>query len=429
METKNKIKKIAVAVAAALLAGSAAAADVTLYGVVDTGFSYTNTRSKVEGNGTSSKFGPQSDKQTQSTKSFSMDSGNSAGSRWGLKGSEDLGNGLKVGFKLESGFSSDTGKGSDDGLFNRESSISLSGSFGTIYAGRMGSLISDVGSVGWYGSMASPFGSGWGKIAGHEAVMHMQGRKNNTLVYMSPRFSGLQFSAQYSMGDEGKENKPSTDRYAAIGVDYQVGGLEIGFLVDWMNKDSSELNYGEDLAKLAANYGADTAKIDKDAWTINLAANYDCGFAKTFIAAQYFKNTSLNQSLTSAKNQIAPIAKILGIDGVDETKATEDIARLASAKGFGVNLGVDVPAFGGNAMLSVGYEDADLRIAKRKVASADVYSALAGYTYPISKRTSVYAGAGYTYNKLKASHEGKITGSGKIKGSVFQAMAGLKHTF
>ncbi len=412
------MKKIAVAVAAALLAGSAAAADVTLYGVVDTGFSYTNTRSKAEGTTSLKNID-----EAQSTKSFSMDSGNSAGSRWGLKGSEDLGNGLKVGFKLESGFSSDTGKGSDDGLFNRESSISLSGSFGTIYAGRMGSLISDLGSVGWYGSMASPFGSGWGKIAGHEAVMHMQGRKSNTLVYMSPRFSGLQFSAQYSMGDEGKENKPSTNRYAAIGVDYQVGGLEIGFLADWMNKNSSELNYAENLEEKGL------AKIDKDAWTINLAANYDCGFAKTFIAAQYFKNVSLNQSLTSAKNQLKPIANILGISKVDETKATEDIARLASAKGFGVNLGVDVPAFGGNAMLSVGYEDADLRIAKRKVASADVYSALAGYTYPISKRTSVYAGAGYTYNKLKASHEGKITGSGKIKGSVFQAMAGLKHTF
>ena len=226
------MKKIAVAVSAALLAGSAIAADVTVYGVIDTGLSYTNTREKISDAGWKIN-------SSTSERKFSMDSGNSAGSRWGLKGGEDLGNGYKIGFKLESGFSSDTGKGSDDGLFNREATLSISGPFGTVYAGRMGSLISDLGSVGWYGSMASPFGSGWGDIAGHQAVMSMQGRKNNTLVYMSPRFSGVQFSAQYSMGDDGNENKSFTDRYAAIGVDYQAGGLEIGFLADYMNKSTA----------------------------------------------------------------------------------------------------------------------------------------------------------------------------------------------
>ncbi|HBZ57942.1 MAG TPA: porin [Sutterella sp.] len=422
------MKKIAVAVAAALLAGSAAAADVTLYGVIDTGFSYTNTRSKAEGS--SSKLHPDKQKQAQSTKSFSMDSGNSAGSRWGLKGSEDLGNGLKVGFVLESGFKSDTGaQKDDDRLFNRQAFLSVSGDFGTVYAGRMYSLISDAGASGWYGAMASPFGSGWGQIAGHEAVMHMQGGKDNTLIYMSPRFSGFQFSAQYSMGGEGKENKPSTDRYAAIGVDYQAGGLEIGFLVDWMNKDSSELNYGEDLAKVRS----DATNIDKNAWTVNLAANYDCGFAKSFIAAQYFKNVSLNQGFKNNENQLNEsnlMKKYLGSD-FETDEALEDLGRLMSAKGYGINLGVDIPVFGGNAMLSVGYEDADLRVAKRKIASVDVYSVLAGYTYPISKRTSVYAGAGYTYNKLKGSANTPRIGSasGKIEGSIFQAMAGLKHTF
>jgi predicted porin len=394
------MKKIAVAVAAALLAGSAAAANVTLYGVVDTGFAYTTDRDKNTLNGAN---------ETTSSKSFSMESGNTAGSRWGLKGTEELGNGVTVGFKLESGFASDTGTSTQGGiLFGRESSINVSGSFGTIYAGRMGSLISDLGSVGWYGSMASPFGSGWKATAGHEAVMSMHGRLNNTLVYMSPRFSGLQFSAQYSMGDEGKENKPSTDRYAALGLDYQVGALEVGFLVDYTNKDSS--------AFTSDKYKSATVSdlIDKNAWTVNLAANYDFGVVKAFAAAQYFKNANPFDDATD--DAFTTDTKVAKLD------ADED--RMLSLKGFGVNLGVDVPVFGGNAKLSIGYADADVRYQKEKAGKLKGYTALAGYTYPISKRTGVYVGAGYTQYKADAKSV-----SGSFKSSKFQALTGLKHTF
>lgn len=78
-------------------AGSAAAADVTLYGVVDYGFLYNYT-DKQAANGTST------DENT-----LKLQSGVDAGSRWGVKGTEDLGNGLKVGFQLESGFNADDG--------------------------------------------------------------------------------------------------------------------------------------------------------------------------------------------------------------------------------------------------------------------------------------------------------------------------------
>lgn len=60
-------------------AGSAAAADVTLYGVVDYGFLYNYT-DKQAANGTST------DDNT-----FNLQSGVDAGSRWGIKGVEDLG--------------------------------------------------------------------------------------------------------------------------------------------------------------------------------------------------------------------------------------------------------------------------------------------------------------------------------------------------
>ena len=78
-------------------AGSAAAADVTLYGVVDYGFLYNYTdNQKADGTSTDDN-------------TFGLQSGVDSGSRWGIKGVEDLGNGLKVGFQLESAFNADDG--------------------------------------------------------------------------------------------------------------------------------------------------------------------------------------------------------------------------------------------------------------------------------------------------------------------------------
>lgn len=96
-------------------AGSAMAADVTLYGAVDTGFEYFHK--KDTDNGVSTK-----------SDTFDMQTGWDTPSRWGLKGSEDLGNGYKVSFKLESGFNSDDGTmGQNNRLFGREAGLTLSG--------------------------------------------------------------------------------------------------------------------------------------------------------------------------------------------------------------------------------------------------------------------------------------------------------------
>ena len=80
-------------------AGSAAAADVTLYGVVDQALNYTYT----------DVTGFDGAKTVDGRNTFEMGSGINAGSRFGLKGVEDLGNGYKVGFKLENAVSTDDG--------------------------------------------------------------------------------------------------------------------------------------------------------------------------------------------------------------------------------------------------------------------------------------------------------------------------------
>lgn len=84
------MKKTLTAVAVlGALSGAAMATEVTLYGVVDTGFTYQHTEGGDD--------------------SFAMTSGNYAGPRFGFKGTEDLGDNLTLGFVLEAGFNSDTG--------------------------------------------------------------------------------------------------------------------------------------------------------------------------------------------------------------------------------------------------------------------------------------------------------------------------------
>ena len=143
-------------VAAALLgtfaASAFAAPSVTLYGRVDTGLAYTHKNL---------------DNDTSSTNTVEMTSGFSTGNRWGLTGTEDIGN-AKVGFVLESGFNSDDGASGQDGrLFGREAQVNVSGAYGTLYAGRLGSVNSDNGTLGYLGDV-SAFPSGFG-IVGSQA--------------------------------------------------------------------------------------------------------------------------------------------------------------------------------------------------------------------------------------------------------------------
>lgn len=129
-------------------AGTSMAAEVTMYGVVDTGLLYQHgeASASIDGIGSASA----------EVDSFSMEPGTNSASRFGICGTEDLGNGMTVGFKLENGFESGTGAlKTDSKLFDRESTLFIKGGFGTVYAGRMGTLVSDAGSVGFYGSMAS----------------------------------------------------------------------------------------------------------------------------------------------------------------------------------------------------------------------------------------------------------------------------------
>ena len=144
-------KKTLIALAAlGAVAGTAAAADVTIYGRIDTSLRFSCIDHDVAN----------MDDET----SFEMASGNYTGSRVGIKGAEDLGNGLKVGFVLENGFDADDGSyDSNERLFGREAIVYLEGDFGKLAAGRMGILNGSAGSFAIGGNF-NPFTTGWGDV-------------------------------------------------------------------------------------------------------------------------------------------------------------------------------------------------------------------------------------------------------------------------
>lgn len=364
-------------------AGSSMAADVTMYGIVDTGLAYTHDdfEATLNAQGVSEKL------LDEKSDNFRMDSGNHSSSRFGIKGTEDLGNGMKVGFKLENGFKSDSGAlGTDGSLFDREATLSIGGTYGTLYMGRMGSLVSDAGSVGFYGAAASAFASGWSdNITGHTAVMaDYQTRYNNTIAYVSPEFAGVTVYAQYAMGDT-NENKNTNDRYAALGAEWKAGALDVAFLVDWLDKDDSKIFKNDPNLQ--------------DTYTFNLGGSYDCGFAKTFVAVQYFKDARDAASVMDSMG-IYDLATYQGLYPDDTTGRAEKALKFSRAAisntGYGVHLGTSFEALGGNFLAGIGYMDADVDYAHDgQLADTKAYTASLGYEYSLSKRTMLYTGMGY----------------------------------
>ena len=290
---------------------------------------------------------------------------------------------------------------SKDGLFNREATLRVSGPFGSIYAGRMGRIGSDAGSVGFYAGSVSPFGSGWGKMAGHFAVTaNYDSRYNNALAYVSPKVGPVTVYAQYTMGNA-TENESGDDRLFSLGAQADFGALQVLGLVEYLNKKS-----------VAGTTVYDDSQYD-DSYTINLGGSYDFSVAKVFLAGQYFK---------AAPNYAGMKANY--------AKLVEGNEWHYSFDGFGVNVGATAPIGAGEFLVSAGYGKGDLNIdTKDAKRSADAYIIQVGYTYPFSKRTNLYAGAGY----MQTSMEDGITNTdGTYSDKDFkttQVMFGLLHKF
>ena len=307
-------------VAAAVLgafAASAMAADVTLYGVIDTGLHYSNKNVESK----------------HDVNSFDMKSGASAGNRWGLKGTEDLGNGYKVGFVLENGFTEDDGElGNGGRLFGREANLYVASDFGTLSFGRVGALTSGCGS---YDQMKyTPFATGWaGTATKANFMLADRDRMDNTVTYVTPSFAGVQVYAQYSFNRDGQEtagNERQNDRYAALGATYKNGAFSSALVVDTVMHNNDSAN-------------------DKDSLGVTLGASYDFEVVKLFAMGQYGQHENF-LGTTFDKGEKLDVG----------TYDSAYFKTLSSKgwKGYGVNLGATAPVLGGTVLAQASYLDA-----------------------------------------------------------------------
>ena len=392
------MKKTLAAVAVlGAFAGSAFAADVTLYGRIDGGLQYNDNTIDVNGI------------KVIDDSSFKMESGQSTGSRFGLKGTEEISEGLKVGFVLEHGFNLDDGTfGDEDRMFNREATLQLiSDDYGTLALGRTGSIKSDAGTFGFYAAAVNPFGNGWSNIPGISVAMFadQDTRYDNTITYQSPTFAGTTIYAQYSMGgNDENEMTHRAERYAALGVNYVAGNMNLAAVVDWTDEPYEN---GEER---------------DDQYTINIGGSYDCGHAKTYLAAQYFKNANDVANMVNLMDETTiALAEMAGLTIPPEEDIVSWGTLFDKFKGYGVSIGTDIPAFGGNFLVSLAYTDAE---EENWDADVKAYSGAVAYTYPLSKRTNLYAAGVYNNREIKGSLQGY-----EIEQDQYQAFFGMVHKF
>lgn len=360
--------------AAALIAGYAGAASaqnsVTLYGVVDVGLMYQNI-TPVQG--------------AQARNQLGMASGTQSGSRWGLKGVEDLGNGLKAMFVYESGVTVETGASTG---FTRASFLGLeSASWGTVKLGRDTSSGTDMVSG------IDPFAAGFSTAALDSTMGTAFIRYSNMLKYTSPSFSGFQGSIGYTFGDQGNNafalntaGVPTAYNSSAFGTTNKNRAVTLG------------LRYANGPILVAGAYdqimmaGNATATVpapnaNPKAWL--LGGTYDFKVAKLHAAYGQTIDGIIDGSAAFA-NAGTPAGN---------TNSNGGILAVSGARSQSWMIGASAPVgAAGKVFASWQQQIPGGSFDTAGAATANVGSI--GYTYNLSKRTNLYAFYSYTSNYL-----------------------------
>jgi len=250
---------LAIAVAAALPGFAQAQSSLTMYGVLDASVQWSNQdfNSNVSYNSTTKSFA-----YGRGAAGFSLANGVGAGSRFGLRGSEDLGGGMRAIFTIEHRFDVTDGDvsggtatgftrsgtsiaadGANQGIkfWNGQAWVGLSSSWGQVTAGRQYTPIfwalypADFTAYQYYNNWSGPTGSSLAALIPQGPV-----RANDSIAYKSPTFGGLTVYAMYAFGerlpngtssataDTSSIKQIGTGDIYGIAAGWQLGGLYIG---------------------------------------------------------------------------------------------------------------------------------------------------------------------------------------------------------
>ncbi|WP_250455345.1 porin [Caballeronia sp. ATUFL_M2_KS44] len=374
--------------AAALVTFAAAAhaqSSVILYGVLDSGLLYQSTSAAT--------FQPTAPNQGHV---YQLKDGGIYSSIWGLKGSEDIGGGYKINFKLQGSFNSSNGRvGLSDtpgavAMFNQFATIGASTPFGTFDAGRQiipmiyAMSETDVRGAQYFGSILTAWlglnqAAGWPGTSTNAPIGALY--DSNALVYNSPKFYGASLALEFAPG----------------GVAGQAQGG---------TRESAVLKY--------SNYG------------LNLAAVYYNGhdtnpYPLTYPATPAVPATGLANNRFYYFGAMYTIAgfSISGSYGIGKNPSNSGAANFEMISG---GLGYQ---FNPRFKITSGYY-----YLKDRNHSANHSSEVSlGAEYNITQRTKAYAQVGYVDNK-GTMNQTIIYGTPVAPGtSTTAAMLGIRHAF
>jgi predicted porin len=365
------MKKSLIALAVLAASGVASAqSTVTLYGLADV---YLGSQK--------SKTQPAVGAST-SLRQTVINSGGFNTSRFGMKGSEDLGGGLKANFLLEAGYDIDTGKANDyknpfDGktsnaIFGRQSWVGLSGGFGEIKLGKMWTPYDEVkgsGAAAFDANIFAPATNVW-------LSNDYNDRPGNSIYYSTPNFSGFSAAGSYSFG----ENKTN-----AVAGPPAVAAQDAGKIA------SVNVQYANGPVGVALSHQQEKPNgnaVSKKLTQLN--GSFDFRVVKLLAAYGQVKNG------TTSLFAIAPATT-----QVDKSKEYQ--------------IGVDVPL--GPVTVSGGYARSKATLA---AGGGEIKSDGIGLAakYDLSKRTFLYTGLQLAKNKLAGN---------EIKNDTFAL--GVQHKF
>ncbi|MFP3501647.1 porin [Burkholderia sp. SIMBA_062] len=164
---------------------------------------------------------------------YQSSSGWLSGSRWGMRGAEDLGGGTQAIFVLENGFDGSSGAALQGGReFGRMAYVGLANPYGKLTFGRQYDMVVD--HLAYLGMISEIWGGAFACHPGDIDNLCNSRRMDNSIKYSSPTFNGLSFGAAYSFG--GTPGAFSRGSIWTAGADYTKGPLSIG--VGYFNVNS-----------------------------------------------------------------------------------------------------------------------------------------------------------------------------------------------